>query len=250
MKVFFSILIVPLPSFLKVLVLRYLMGFRVGRGVRIGLSLVCPRSAEIGDRVRIGHFNIIAKMDKLTIGEDASIGLCNVILGGREVRLGAGATIVRFNEINSILSPLVRGKTEPVLILGRRTIVTAWHKIDFTDRVELGDSVVFAGRLSNIWTHNRQDIGPVHIGANCYVGSGVQLAPGAAIGADCVVGLGAIVTKRLDETGMLVAGVPARAVRPLDEAGRRLVTFPTRPDLDGKGDLEAEAGKNGSSIRD
>lgn len=237
MRTLLAVLILPLPSILKVLVMRHLMGFRIGRGVRIGFSLVMPQRAEIGDRVRIGHFNLIARMQNISLGNDSVIGLGNIILGGREVRLGDGATIGRLNEINSILNPLVRGVPDPVLILGRRTIVTAWHKIDFTDRVELGDSVVFAGRLSNIWTHNRQDIGPVSIGANCYVGSGIQMVPGSRVGASCVVGLGAVITRRFTEDFVLVAGVPARVVKPLDEAGRRLVEFPTRPDLEGLADL-------------
>lgn len=237
MRTVLAVLIMPLPSFLKVLVMRHLMGFRVGRRVRIGFSLVLPGRAEIGDRVRIGHFNLIARMQTLTMGDDSIIGLGNIILGGREVRLGDGATIGRQNEINSILNPVARGVPDPVLILGRRAIVTASHKIDFTDRVELGDSSILAGRLSNIWTHNRQDVGSVLIGPNCYVGSGIQMVPGSGVGANCVVGLGAVITRRYADEFSLLAGVPARIVKPLDEAGRRLVTFPTRPDLDGYGDL-------------
>lgn len=237
MKILIAILILPLPSFVKVLVMRYLMGFRIGQGVRIGFSLVFPGQAEIGDRVRIGHLNLIARLQSLKMGDDSVIGFGNIVLGGREVRIGDGAVIGRFNEINSILNPLVRGVPDPVLILGSRAIVTAGHKIDFTDRVELGDSVILAGRMSNIWTHNRQDIGTVTIGRNCYVGSGIQMAPNSAVGANCVVGLGAVITRRHADEFILLAGVPARIIKPLDEAGRRLVTFPTRPDLDGNDDL-------------
>jgi acetyltransferase-like isoleucine patch superfamily enzyme len=240
MKKLIAILILPLPSFLKVLLMRHLLGYQIGRGVRIGLSLVMTEQAEIGDRVRIGHFNLIARMKHLKLGSDCTIGFANIILGGLSVRLGDGARIGRLNEINSILDPLVRGTPDPVLILGDRAIVTAWHKIDFTDRVELGDSVVFAGRHSNIWTHNRQDVGPVTIGPNCYVGSGIQMVPGSGVGASCVVGLGAVITRRFTDEFVLLAGVPARVVKPLDEDGRRMVQFPTRPDLDGYGNLSKE----------
>lgn len=232
-----AVIILPLPSILKVLLLRHVFGMKIGKGVRIGFSLIFPGVAEIGHRTRIGHFNVIGGMQKLVIGEDVVVGHFNIVLGGREVRLGDGAMIGRFNEINAILNPLVRGKPDPVLHLGRRTVVTAWHKIDFTDRVELGDGVVFAGRLSNIWTHNRQDVGPVSIGARCYVGSGVQMVPGSRIGSECVVGLGAIISKPFDAERVLIAGVPARVVKALDEKSLRLVTYPTRPDLDGYDDL-------------
>lgn len=230
-------LMLPLPSVLKVLLLRHVFGMQIGKGVRIGFSLFYPGKAEIGDRTRIGHFNLIGGMQRLQIGEDVVIGHFNILLGGREVHLDDGAMIGRFNEINSILNPLVRGSPDPALYLGRRAIVTAWHKIDFTDRVELGDGVVFAGRLSNIWTHNRQDVGPVSIGARCYVGSGIQMVPGSRVGCECVVGLGAIISKPCDAERVLLAGVPARVVKELDEDALRLVTFPSRPDLDGCGDL-------------
>lgn len=240
MRTFAACLIAPLPSFLKVLVLRHVFGWRIGRKVRIGFSLLMPRCAAIGDRTRIGHFNLIGRMRELELGEDVVIGHANIVLGGRKVSLGDGATIGRLNEINAILSPVVRGTPDPVLEIGRRAVITAWHKIDFTDAVRIGENAIIAGRVSNIWTHNRQDIGPVTVGANCYVGSGVQFVPGSSVGDSCVVGLGSVITKPMQETRMLVAGVPARSIRPLDEAGLRLVTFPTRTDLDGLADL-AEA---------
>jgi acetyltransferase-like isoleucine patch superfamily enzyme len=232
-----ALFLFPLPSVLKVFFLRHIFGARIGKGVRIGFSLIFPEGLEIGNRTRIGHLNVIGKMRQLRLGQDVIIGHFNVILGGLEVNLGDGAVIVRFNEINSILNPLVRGSPDPVLRIGRRAIITAWHKIDFTDRVELGDGVVFAGRLSNIWTHNRQDIGPVSIGARCYVGSGIQMVPGSRVGCDCVVGLGAVITKPFDESEVMLAGIPAKIMKGLDEDALRLARFPSRPDLDGYADL-------------
>tara|TARA_R110002049_G_scaffold23781_3_gene84440 strand:+ start:47213 stop:47941 length:729 start_codon:yes stop_codon:yes gene_type:complete len=240
---FLALIIIPFPSLIKVAVFRHVFGWKVGRGVRIGLSYFHPQNAKIGDRVRIGHFNWIGKMVDLEIGDDVVVGHANLIIGGRIVAMGDGAIIGRFNEINSILKPLTRGLPEPELHIGRRTVITASHKIDFTDKVILGDSVVFAGRLSNIWTHNRQDVGPVTIGANCYVGSGVQMVAGSSVGADCVVGLGSVITKKIDATGSLIAGVPAKVVKKLDEESLRLVTYPTRPDLDGFGDLADVVGE-------
>jgi len=227
-----AFLLLPLPSLLKVFFYRHLLGYRISRGAKIGLSVLIAPHCTIGARARIGHFNFIAYMHELDIGADAAIGHFNILLGGKRVQLGEGASIGRFNEINSILTPLARGIADPVLTLGRHAIVTAWHKIDFTDRVTLEDSVVLAGRLSNLWTHNRQDVGPVRIGANCYVGSGIQMVPNSAIGRNCVVGLGSVITKKFDAEHVLLAGVPARVVKQLDAEGMQLVTFPTRPDLE------------------
>lgn len=240
MKSFFALIVALLPSAAKKPIFRFFFGYRIGAGVRIGLSVIAVDQLEIGDNTRIGHFNVLARSKKMTLGRDVVIGHLNMILGGRNVQLGDGAMIVRGNEINSILKPLVRGVPNPELILGRRAIITAAHKIDFTDRVEFGDGVVFAGRLSNIWTHNRQDIGPVSIGAQCYVGSGVQMVPGSSVGPRCVVGLSSVITKTFTDTEMLIAGVPAKIIKPLDEDSLRLVDFPPRPDLDGYADLAVE----------
>jgi len=236
-------LLMPLPSFLMVPLLRLLLGYDIGPDVKIGFSVLSARRARIGRGVRIGHFNFISHMQSLDVGDKAVIGHFNIVLGGREVRLGEGAYIGRFNEINSILDPVARGTPDPCLTLGRGAVVTAWHKIDYTDRVTLGDSVVLAGRLSNLWTHNRQDVLPVSIGENCYVGSGIQMVPGSAIGAHCVVGLGAVVTRKFTDERVLIAGVPAKVIKPLDEASLALVTYPTRPDLEtaaavGRGDAD------------
>jgi acetyltransferase-like isoleucine patch superfamily enzyme len=241
LKKLLSFLIVLLPSFLKVLVLRHVFGYSIGPGVRIGLSIVVAGQCSLGKNTRIGHFNYIVGMHELQVGKDCVIGHFNIVLGGSRVSLGEGAMIGRFNVINSILNPLVRGRPDPVLEMGRRAIVTASHKIDFTDRVTLEDSVVLAGRLSNLWTHNRQDVGPVRIGAHCYVGSGIQMVPGSAIGPYCVVGLGAVITRQFTDDHVLIAGVPAKVIKPLDADSTRLVTFPTRPDLDG---IPADAGLN------
>jgi acetyltransferase-like isoleucine patch superfamily enzyme len=234
-----AFLLLPFPSFMKVLGYRYLLGYQIGKGVRIGFSVLIAGKCRIGERTVIGNLNYIAYMQELSLGEDVRIGHVNILLGGRLVEMGDGATIGRFNEINSILTPLARGHSDPVLTLGQRAVVTAWHKIDFTDRVTLEESVVLAGRVSNLWTHNRQDVAPVRIGAHSYVGSGIQMVPGSSIGRHCVVGLGSVITKAHVEEGVLLAGVPAKVVKQLDEETLKLVTFPTRPDLDGSADLVA-----------
>jgi len=233
--------LLPFPSFVKVLVLRA-SGYEIAAGVRIGFSVIAAGRCRIGPGTRIGHLNYIAQMAELELGAHVRIGHFNILLGGRRVLLGEGAVIGRFNEINSILNPLVRGTPQPELLIGRHAVVTAWHKIDFTDRVTLGDSVVLAGRLSNLWTHNRQDIAPVSIGPHCYVGSGIQMVPGASVGGSCVVGLGAVITRRFTEDRVLIAGVPARVVKPLEGDSLRLVTFPTRPDLAAEGETRTAFG--------
>lgn len=231
LKELFAFLIIPLPSILKVPLMRLVLGFRIGKSCRIGLSVVSATEVDIGDRVKFGNFNFFIRSKRLAIGADVNIGHCNLLIGGENVKIEDGVTIGRFNEINSIINSIVRGSADPCLHVGRRAVITAWHKIDFTDRVSIGESAIIAGRLSSIWTHNRQDVGPVSIGKGCYVGSGVQFVPGSSVADECVVGLGAVITKPFAENLVLIAGVPAVVIKSLDEKSIRLVSTTTRFDL-------------------
>lgn len=225
------LLLAPLPSFLKRAGYRLFFGYRVGRGVRIGLSVVDAAECELGEDVRIGHLNLIVGVGRLTLGDHARIGHLNVVRGGDEVRIGRYAEIIRLNEINSIPDPDVVNPTEPRFILGDGSVVTTGHKIDFTDRVEIGRRSIIGGRNSSLWTHNRQRTRPVTVGDLTYVGSEIRVAPGGVIPSRCVVGIGSVVTGVLEGEYALIAGVPARRIKPLSEEDRFLIEYKTRPDL-------------------
>jgi acetyltransferase-like isoleucine patch superfamily enzyme len=220
-----------MPGFLKRPLYRWLFGYRIGRRVRLGLSVIDARGCEIADDVSIGHLNLIIGVGRLTIGDHARVGHLNVIRGGDEVSLGRYAEILRMNEINSIPDPVVVNPTDPRFILGDGAVVTAGHKIDFTDRVQIGRRTILGGRNSSLWTHNRQRTRPVEIGELSYIGSEIRVAPGGVIPSRCIVGIGSVVTSRLEGEYLLIAGVPARPVKPLSEEDRFLVEHKTRPDL-------------------
>ena len=79
------LLLAPLPSFLKRACYRWFFGYRVGRRVRIGLSVVDAGACELADDVRIGHLNFIVGVGRLSLGEHARVGHLNVVRGGEEV---------------------------------------------------------------------------------------------------------------------------------------------------------------------
>ena len=220
-----------LPGFLKRPLYRGLFGYRIGRRVRLGFSLIDAAECEIADDVCVGHLNAIIGVGKLTVGDHANIGHLNVIRGGDEVSIGRYAEILRMNEINSIPDPLVVNPIDPRFSLGAGAIVTAGHKIDFTDRVSIGRRSILGGRNSSLWTHNRQRTRPIEIGELTYVGSEIRVAPGGVIPSRCIVGIGSVVTSRIEGEYQLIVGVPARAVKPLSEEDRFLVEHKTRPDL-------------------
>lgn len=220
-----------LPSFLKRVCYRLFFGYRIGKRVRIGLSLLDAEECTIADDVTIGHLNLVIGVRRLSIGDHVRIGHLNILRGGDEIQLGRYAEIIRMNEINSIPEPVAVNPLDPRFLLGPGSIVTTGHKIDFTDRVEIGRRTILGGRNSSLWTHNRQRTRPIEIGSLTYIGSEIRVAPGAAIPSRCIVGIGAVVTKQLTEENHLIGGVPARLIKPLETEDVFLIEQKTRPDL-------------------
>lgn len=220
-----------LPSFLKRPCYRLFFGYQIGRRVRVGLSIIDAARCEIDDDTQIGHLNIFIGVKELTLGDHVKIGHLNIIRGGELVSLGRYSELIRMNEINSIPEPDAVNPVDPRFTLGNGSIVTAGHKIDFTDRVEIGRRTIIGGRNSSLWTHNRQRTLPITIGDFAYVGSEIRMAPGSSLPSRCVVGIGAVITKKIDTSGWLIAGVPARPVKELSAEDQFLVERKTRPDL-------------------
>ena len=219
------------PSFLKRPLYRLFFGYKIGKRVRIGLSIIDAGECRIDDDVQIGHFNVITRVHQLVIKDHVRIGHLNIIRGGDSVSLGRYCEIMRMNEINSIPDPEVVNKIDPVFLLGDGSIVTTGHKIDFTDRVEIGRRVILGGRNSSLWTHNRQRTLPITIGSLVYLGSEIRMAPGSAIPARSIVGIGSVITAALAEEGKLIAGVPAKTIKELSQEDQFLIERKTRPDL-------------------
>ena len=220
-----------LPSFLKRPFYRWFFGYRIGKRVRIGVSIIDAGECTIDDDVTIGHFNVVTRVRRITIKDHVRIGHLNIIRGGDEVSLGRYCEIIRMNEINSIPDPEVVNPIDPVFILGDGSIVTTGHKIDFTDRVEIGRRVILGGRNSSLWTHNRQRTMPITIGSLVYIGSEIRMAPGSAIPPRSIVGIGSVITAPLEEEGKLIAGVPAKSIKELSSEDQFLIERKTRPDL-------------------
>jgi acetyltransferase-like isoleucine patch superfamily enzyme len=224
-------LVALFPSFLKRPLYRACFGYRIGKRVRVGLSIIDARECTIEDDVSIGHLNVVIGVKKFSCGDHVRIGHLNIVRGGDEVRLGRYAEIIRLNEINSIPEPDVVNEIDPRFLLGEGSIITAGHKIDFTDRVEIGRRTILGGRNSSLWTHNRQRTRPIVIGSLTYIGSEIRVAPGGEIPSRSIVGIGAVITGQLTEENCLIGGVPAKAIKQLGADDQFLIEQKTRPDL-------------------
>jgi acetyltransferase-like isoleucine patch superfamily enzyme len=220
-----------LPSVLARPCYRSFFGYKIGKRVRLGFSIIDARECRIDDDVSIGHLNIFTGIRKLGIGDHTRIGVLNIFRGGNEINIGRYCDILRLNEINSIPEPDAINEIDPTFFMGSGSMIGASHKIDFTDRVEFGKCVILGGRNSSLWTHNRQMTKGIRVGAHTYLGSEIRIAPGAAIAENCIVGMGSVITRPFTRTYQLIAGVPAAEVKELDDDGKFLTERKTRSDL-------------------
>lgn len=220
-----------LPSVVKRPLYRLLFGYRIGRGVRIGLALLDAQKLELGDGTTIGHFNLVLRVVELRTGRECRLGTLNIVRGGERVWLGDYVTVMRLNVLNAI--PDHDCTTEPAsrLEVGDGTVVVSGHRIDFTDAVTIGRNVIIGGRNSSLWTHSRQQTAPITIGDFCYLGSEIRVAPGARLPSECILALGSVLAGVIEPSRSLVGGVPARVVRSLNDEDLVLVHRKTRDDI-------------------
>jgi acetyltransferase-like isoleucine patch superfamily enzyme len=219
------------PSAIKVPIYRHVCGFKIAPGARIGLSVLDVRHLELEAGAEIGHGNVLLGSERVSLGKGARIGHLNLVRGGQEVRLDEWSWVMRLNVLNAIPDNDAQGTPDPRLRLGPGACVTSGHRLDFTDRIDLGKNVIMGGRNSSLWTHNRQATKPIVIGDFCYLGSEVRLAPGATLGPMSILGLGAVLTKPIDAGHVLVAGVPAKVVRQTSATDETQLRAKTRKDI-------------------
>jgi acetyltransferase-like isoleucine patch superfamily enzyme len=231
LRLFVLACVALLPSFLKRPCYRWFFGYRIGKRVRIGITIIDAGTCQIGDDSQIGHLNVVLGVKNLILGDHVRIGHLNIIRGGDEVELGRYSELLRLNEINSMPEPEVVNAIDPRFSLGPGSIITTGHKIDFTDRVKIGRRTILGGRNSSLWTHNRQRTLPITIGDFAYVGSEIRIAPGGSIPSRCIIGIGSVITGELSAEGHLIAGVPAKPLKELEDNDKFLIERKTRTDL-------------------
>ena len=218
------------PNAIKLPIYRRAFGFKIGAGVRIGVSLLDTDELELGDGAQIGHGNLLMRTKRVALDDCAQIGFCNIVRGGDEVRLGKFATVMRFNVLNSIPDNDAAGPTDPRLQLAEGAYVVSGHRLDFTTRISVGKNAIISGRNSSLWTHNRQATAPITIGDYCYVGSEVRVAPGAKLGDWSILALGAVLSG--DAAARMVhGGVPAKPIRTITADDERTLAKKTRKDI-------------------
>jgi len=160
---------------------------------------------------KIGWLTVL-NVDNVTMNR-ASIGALNFFTGPFDVEMKEGSSIggLNFFRCGKWASGMQRvGK----LVLKEEAIIVNQHYFDLFGTVSIGKQSLIAGVRSQFWTHG--SINPdvdIVIGDNCYVGSGVKVAAGAALANDSVCAMGSVLTKKFTKENILIAGVPAKIIR-------------------------------------
>lgn len=91
------------------------------------------------------------------------------------------------------------------------------------DRTMFGPNVVLATAnhpiLPELREHAYQYNKAIHIGKNCWLGSGVIVVPGVSIGDNTVIGAGSVVTKDIP-ANVIAVGNPCRVLREITDRDR------------------------------
>jgi acetyltransferase-like isoleucine patch superfamily enzyme len=200
---FLCLLLVLCPGPIKILVYRKILGWKIGSNAKIGFSYIHSNQVEIGDNVRISHFNVFRNLKSLVIASDCYIANFNEFFG----------------------TCLYEGEQwKSSLFLEPGTMIMSHHFFDVGGEIHLGAKTVVGGRDSHFWGHTRKydenhqpilEALNIYIAEDVYIGARATLI-GCSIPKGTIIGAGSVITSKefkLDESigpsSLLIAGNPA-----------------------------------------
>jgi len=211
-----------LPSPLKRLAYRVLLGYRIGKGVRFSFGgVIVGKSVDIGDYVEIG-FLAVVQGRRISIGRHSSVGTMSYV-SCETIQIGEDAKIREQVYVGGPQLPESRFE------LGSRTIILQLAFINPTKPVVIGDDTGIGGHCL-IFTHgvwlNALDgypvtYEPVTLGKSVWLPWRVFVMPGTTIGDGTVIGANSLVSGTIPP-GSLAVGSPAKVIRSAPDFPRRV----------------------------
>jgi acetyltransferase-like isoleucine patch superfamily enzyme len=202
-----------MPSPLKVWAYRTLLGYKIGKNVRIELGgVVVGTEVALADHVEIGLLAVVMGRS-ITIGRHSSVGTMSYVSCER-ISIGEDARIREQVYVGGPQLP------ESSFTLGSRTIVLQMAYINPTKPVVIGDDTGIGGHCL-IFTHgawlNMLDgypvnFEPVTLGNSVWLPWRVFIMPGTTIGDGSVIGANSLVQGTIPPSSLAV-GSPAKVIR-------------------------------------
>ena len=191
----------PMP--IKIFAYKIIFGYKIQENCRIGMSIILVNELVMYRGSRIGNFNLIKRIDRVVLNEEAGIGTLNVI---------TGFSLKNFIHFQGI-------SRKPELLMGKHSSITTRHYIDCNDCISIGEYTTVAGIRSTLLSHTidvtsaRQSTAPITIGSYCFLGTGVIILPGSSLPNYSVLGAGSLLNTSYSHEYTLYAGVPARELK-------------------------------------
>lgn len=204
-----SILIIPLPWFLKRRLYEWLFNYKLHKTSHIGFTWIFVDNLSLERGSKIGHFSVIKGLHNIQLGEFSIIGNLNWITA---FPLTTDSLHFRHES----------GQRIPELILGSHAAITHRHLFDCTNRIEIKRFTTFAGFKSTVLTHSidlkecRQSSKPVVIGEYCFIGTGCIVMGGTNIPDRSVLAAGSTINKAMENNGCLYGGTPAIFIKTIE----------------------------------
>jgi acetyltransferase-like isoleucine patch superfamily enzyme len=199
------------PGFIKILLYR-LKGYRIGKGVSIGLgSVISGESVEIGDHTSIGFLTII-RGKHIRLGPYVQIGSMT-FLDTPHMEIGEGTKINEQVFVGGLQMPDSR------FIVGRNCQIMQLSFINPASSIVIGDDSGIGGHCL-IFGHSSfhsqfegyaVDFAPIEIGNSVGLAWRVFVLPGTTIGDGAMVGANSVVSGAIPPRSLAV-GFPARIV--------------------------------------
>jgi acetyltransferase-like isoleucine patch superfamily enzyme len=181
---------------------------RIGRGVTIGRGVALEVWAKGTNELELG--------DHVWLGDHTRLQLRSGAIG-----LGRRTEVRDFSLL----------KSEGRLLVGDEVRLSYGSIVHCTERIEIGDWMLSAERITIIDTDHVADgsddpviraplvVGPIEIGRNVFIAANVVVTQGSRVGPNTVLAAGAVLTGGDYPGGWLIGGVPARPLKELAPVG-------------------------------
>jgi acetyltransferase-like isoleucine patch superfamily enzyme len=199
------------PSFIKVWIYR-LKGYRIGKGVSIGLgSVVLGKKVTIGDHTSVGFLTLI-RGDEIRLGSYVQIGSMT-FLDTPYMEIGEGTKINEQVFVGGLQFP------ESRFVVGRNCQIMQMSFLNPSPSITIGDDSGIGGHAlifgHGSWLNQLEgyhvEFQPIEIGKGASLAWRVFVMPGTKIGDGSVIAQNSMV-KGVIPPNSLAMGYPARVI--------------------------------------